>query len=166
MSPSERTPDRATSLLFTAGIAMLPVVYVLTVYLDLGTTLFTTGRPALVTAVIATSLMALASLLLRDRVAGALVGLCLIGMLFLDEFTGAMVLLAVVAVLISIGAVQSRRGHGRWSRILRALHNIVGAFGLALLVVTVAQSAYVVRSRATARWARQSSLTRPLPTSG
>jgi hypothetical protein len=136
--PSERGHD-ALSLLLTAGVAVLPAVYVLTLYLDQGAWLFAASRAVMVAVVISLVAIGLPSILLRDRIRGALIGLCIVLMLFVYRFPGVLTLLIVVVALIAVTAVLARRGRGRWAGALKVLHDALGVFGLVLLVVTVAQ---------------------------
>ena len=135
----QQQPGRAKSLLFTAGIVALPVVYVLTVYLDQGVWLFTATRAVLVAVAISVSLMGVASILLRSLVHGSLVGLCLVGMLVVHDVPRLVVALGIVAVSVAVLALAGPRAPARLSRSTWALRNLIGAFGLVLLVVTIAQ---------------------------
>lgn len=134
-----RRRDTARSRLFTVGVALLPVVYVLTVYLDQGVWLFVATRSVIAAAVISGGLVGLASLLLRDRLHGAFVALCIVLMLFAAEYPGVLVLLVVVAALIAADALVARRRRTVAARVLRPLHDALGVFGLLLLVVTLSQ---------------------------
>ena len=153
-SAPQQQPSRAKSLLFTAGIVALPVVYVLTVYLDEGVWLFTATRPVLAAVAISALLMGVASILLRSLVYGSLVGLCLVGMLVVHDVPGFVVALGVVAASVVILALAGPRAPGRLSRSTWAFRNLIGAFGLALLVVTIAQ--FGLRGQAIASGSRGS----------
>ncbi len=127
------------SLLLLGGIACLPVVFVITYYLDQGAWLFASWRAVGVSLAIALVVLGLSTLLLRDRVHGAFVGLCVLLMLLVYGFPGLLALVALVAGLIAANALLGERGSRAASRMLGIAYRALGIFGYALLVVTLVQ---------------------------
>lgn len=115
------------------------MVFALTLYLDQGAWLFAAGRTVLVAGGISFAIVAVAIALLRDRVHGALAGLCIIAMLFVYESPSILALLACIAGLIVVdGLVLSSRWRAV-SLMLGWAYRVIGVFGLALLLVIVVQ---------------------------
>jgi hypothetical protein len=118
---------------YPAAIAM---AYTLTRYLDAGLQLLTGLRAALVAAVIAVVITVLAMALLRDRDRGAMLAALVVMMVAtshqqrVPEVLGLLAIAVVLERLLS----RSRRIPG-----VLILHRVVPVFGLALLIVTVAQ---------------------------
>ena len=135
---TSRSSERP-SFLFTAGIACLPVVLVLTPYLDQGAWLFASFRSVVVALAIALAVLGIASLLLRDHVHGALVGLCAFAMLLAYDYPGLLVLVAIVAGLITVHALLRDRGSRVVSKLFNVAYQVLGIFGFVLLIVTVVQ---------------------------
>lgn len=144
-NPTETaTPDSTArpeppSLLLSAGIVALPVVFALTAYLDQGAWLFAANRAVLVTTLLSLAFIGVPTLLLRDRVHGALVGLCGLLMILLHPFPAVVLALAVIAALIILDGLRASTARERWSKVMRVLHNVLGVFGIALLAVTIVQ---------------------------
>ncbi len=129
----------ARSFLLTLGVVLLPVTYVLTVYLDQGAWLFAGTRAAVLTAVIAFAIIAFASFLLRDHLRGALLGACVIAMLVVWQLPALTLTLGLVAIAIALdAALAGRTGRGQ-PRDVELLHGALGFFGLLILSVTVLQ---------------------------
>ena len=131
----------APSFLPAVGIGILPVVYVLTTYLDQGVWPLEASRAVAVAGSSSVLAIGIPTLLLRDRVHGALVGLCLLAMLFAYEFPGVLVLLGIVSALIALDSVLGSRSLAAASKMLRLAYRLLGVFGFALLGVVLLQFA-------------------------
>ena len=123
------------------GIAILPAVYVLTTYLDQGVWLFEASRAVAVAGMTSVVAIGVPTLILRDRVPGALVGLCLLAMLFAYRFPGVLVLLGIVSALIAVGSILGSRSPAAGTKLLRLAYRLLGVFGFALLGVVLLQFA-------------------------
>lgn len=129
----------ARSILLALGVVALPVAYVLSVYLDQGVVLATGVRAALVTAVAAAVVVMLASLLLRDSRRGALVGACVIAVVFLWFIPALALLFALLAGAVVVDGLLAGRTGRVSPRDVRWLHGALGGFGLLLLSLTLVQ---------------------------
>ena len=114
------------------------MIWVLTIYLDQGAWLFAATRAVLVAELVSLGLIAVASLLLRDRAAGTLVGLCLALMSF-APFVGVILPILAAALAVVVSVSLTRRRFRRPYRLLLAAQNLIGSFGVVLLVVILAQ---------------------------
>lgn len=135
--PADAERGRAP-LLFTLGIAALPVTYVLTVYLDQGVWINASLRAVVVTAILAVAIIAVSAFVVRDLRRGALIGACIFAMITIWQPALALLFFLLAAAIFADGLLAKRTGRRR-PRDVEFIHGALGLFGLLVFAVTLVQ---------------------------
>jgi hypothetical protein len=118
---------------------LLAVAFVLTKYLDEGVPIATATRAVIVAAVIAAGLTVSASVLARDARYGGLLGAVAVGLIVFVHEPVIALTLGVLAGLLVVDLLRTRRAGHPGSRPVVAAHRFLASFSVLLVAATVLQ---------------------------